>query len=100
MDRIKDAGRPLTITLRRVPWTNPTAGHHNNIASVVLPSPTVETQHSSQKQDVEVSSAVTPALGDAEMILELQKDNTQLREALRRSEDEKQVGVNLVISIS
>ena len=90
VDRIKNAERPLTITLRRVPWTTlrPTE------ATVAAPRPAMEAQipQDHYMLNSEVSAATAQGKSDADLIQDLQNENKKLREALRLSNAENQVG--------
>ena len=89
MDRIKDAERPLTITLRRVPWTN----FGTNQGSVLPSRPILETQipQAHQKSNPKVVAATAQSRNDAEVIQDLQIENAKLREELQLSNAENQV---------
>jgi hypothetical protein len=92
VDRIKNAERPLTITLRRVPWTE----LEPSKATVAPSRPTVEAQvpQDSLRLNSEVSATTAHGKSDGEVIQDLRNENTKLREELRRSNVENEVGTH------
>ena len=92
MDRIKNAERPLTITLRRVPWTD----LEPSKATAAPSRPTVEAQapQDSFRSNSEISAATAQGKSDGEVIQNLLNENAKLREELRRSNAENEVSTH------
>lgn len=89
VDRIKHAERPLTITLRRVPWTD--LGPSKATAAPSRPTVEAQVPQGSLRSNLEVSAATSQGKSDGEIIQDLRNENAKLREELRLSNVENEV---------
>ena len=96
VDRIKHAERPLTITLRRVPWTD--LGPSKATAAPSRPIVEAQDPQGSDRSNLEVSAATSQKKSDGEVIQDLRNENAKLREELRLSNVENEVGTHKLAS--